>query len=215
MAFSFLFSHPFCSEMSVKVAQLALKHRSNKNGGQRIIVFVGSHISEDPKNLARLGKNLKKSGIALDVISLGDDLEQSPALQALVEATDKSGSSHLVHIPSGVGMIADMLLTTPIFFSEAAGGDAPAAAGGGEGGASAAPGRAGGFPMGVDPNVDPELYEAIQASLRDQQEREGPPQDSAPGKCVRICVCVLCVFFSVLFLPPSFSLSHFSFSRRM
>ena len=33
----------------VQVAWLALKHRRNKNGGQRIIVFVGSPVHEESK----------------------------------------------------------------------------------------------------------------------------------------------------------------------
>ncbi len=160
---------------ALQVAQLALKHRSNKNGSQRIIVFVGSPIAEDAKELTRLGKKLKKSGINLDVVSLGDDLEGDERLAALVESVDKSGSSHLVHVPAGSGMIADVLLSTPVFFSGDTG-DAGAAGGAADGNAGgAAQARpAGGFPMGVDPNVDPELYEAIQASLREQAEREAP-----------------------------------------
>ena len=44
----------------IQVAQLALKHRQNKNQKQRIVLFVGSPISEDEKALVRLGKKLKK-----------------------------------------------------------------------------------------------------------------------------------------------------------
>jgi 26S proteasome regulatory subunit N10 len=32
---------------AVQVASLALKHRKNKNGGQRIIVFIGSPVVEE------------------------------------------------------------------------------------------------------------------------------------------------------------------------
>ena len=45
----------------IQVAQLALKHRQNKNQKQRIVLFVGSPISEDEKALVRLGKKLKKN----------------------------------------------------------------------------------------------------------------------------------------------------------
>jgi hypothetical protein len=43
--------------------QLALKHRKNKNGGQRIIAFVGSPVDADEKELKRLGAALKKSNV--------------------------------------------------------------------------------------------------------------------------------------------------------
>ena len=160
---------------ALEVAQLALKHRSNKNGGQRIVVFVGSPIRDDPKALTRLGKRLKKSDIALDVISLGEELESDERLKALLEAVQKGGSSHWVHVPPGVGMIADVLVSSPVFFggeqgdADAGGAEAGGAAAGGGGG-----GGAGAVPrpmMGVDPNVDPDLYEAIQMSLREDQER--------------------------------------------
>jgi hypothetical protein len=39
---------------AVQVAQLALKHRRNKNGGQRVVVFVGSPIDADAKALVKV-----------------------------------------------------------------------------------------------------------------------------------------------------------------
>jgi 26S proteasome regulatory subunit N10 len=38
---------------TVQIAQLALKHRENKNQRQRIVVFVGSPISEDKVSASR------------------------------------------------------------------------------------------------------------------------------------------------------------------
>jgi len=49
---------------SIQIAQLALKHRQNKNGGQRIIVFVGSPLEEDEKSLVKIGKQLKKNNVS-------------------------------------------------------------------------------------------------------------------------------------------------------
>lgn len=49
---------------AVQIAQLALKHRRNKNGGQRIIVFVGSPIETDVKALEKVGKQLKKNNVS-------------------------------------------------------------------------------------------------------------------------------------------------------
>ena len=46
---------------SVQVAALALKHRRNKNGSQRIVLFVGSPLSgADSKSFVKAGKQLKK-----------------------------------------------------------------------------------------------------------------------------------------------------------
>ena len=58
---------------ALQVAQLALKHRKNKNGGQRVVMFVGSPLAGvEEKRLVRVGKQLKKNNIALDVVSMGE-----------------------------------------------------------------------------------------------------------------------------------------------
>lgn len=57
---------------SIQIAQLALKHRKNKNGGQRIVVFVGSPIDDDIEMLKKLGKLLKKNNVAVDVVVMGE-----------------------------------------------------------------------------------------------------------------------------------------------
>ena len=56
----------------IQVAQLALKHRQNKNQRQRIIVFVGSPIENEEKELVKLGKKLKKNSVAMDIINFGE-----------------------------------------------------------------------------------------------------------------------------------------------
>lgn len=72
---------------SVQIAQLALKHRKNKNGGQRIIVFIGSPIIEDSKNLVKIGKLLKKNNIAVDVVIMGEQSENLEKMEEFVKAT--------------------------------------------------------------------------------------------------------------------------------
>jgi hypothetical protein len=78
---------------AVQVAQLALKHRRNKNGGQRVVVFVGSPIEADAKALVKVGKQLKKNGVAVDVISMGEIEENKDKLQV------RDPTYHPVHGP--------------------------------------------------------------------------------------------------------------------
>ena len=65
---------------ALAVAQLALKHRENKNLRQRIIVFVGSPPGEgedrDEKAMIKLAKKLKKNNVAVDVVAFGDGIEE-------------------------------------------------------------------------------------------------------------------------------------------
>ncbi len=79
---------------AVQVAQLALKHRKNKNGGQRVIIFVGSPINEDLNNLVKVGKLLKKNNVAVDVVSLGDIPDNDSKLQEFVNAVNSNDNRY-------------------------------------------------------------------------------------------------------------------------
>jgi hypothetical protein len=43
--------------------QLALKHRKNKNGGQRVVVFNGSPIDASPEELKQLGTLMRRNNV--------------------------------------------------------------------------------------------------------------------------------------------------------
>lgn len=75
---------------AVQIAQLALKHRKNKNGGQRIIVFVGAPVFETKDKLQKIGKQLKKNNVAVDVISMGEIEENGEKLLEFVNATNSN-----------------------------------------------------------------------------------------------------------------------------
>ena len=63
---------------AIAIAQLALKHRENKNLRPRIIVFVGSPLDgpgADEKSMVKLAKKLKKNNVAVDIVSFGDGIE--------------------------------------------------------------------------------------------------------------------------------------------
>jgi len=148
---------------SIQVAWLALKHRQMRNGGQRIIVFVGSPISSDQKDLVKLGKKLKKNKISVDVVSFGEEEANTDQLEAFIQAvnTDED-SSHLITVPSGVRVLTDALMSSPLL------------SGGGGGG-----GGGGGMPSddfsqygGVDPNMDPELALALRVSMEEAKTRQ-------------------------------------------
>lgn len=75
---------------AVQIAQLALKHRKNKNGGQRIIAFVGGIVFESSEKLQKIGKQLKKNNVAIDIISMGEIEENSQKLIDFVNATNSN-----------------------------------------------------------------------------------------------------------------------------
>jgi len=161
---------------TIKIAQLSLKHRQNKNQKQRIVVFVGSPIEEfDDKEATKLGKQLRKNDVAIDCVNFGHP-ENIPILQALVDNCNKNGNSHLIDIQYGMN-IADIIISSSIVSYDDNGG---AMAIDGEGGGQPGGGAGGQFAEygGIDPNLDPELAMAIRISL-EEAKNESSNQNNA------------------------------------
>ncbi|ONK72636.1 uncharacterized protein A4U43_C04F21460 [Asparagus officinalis] len=152
----------------IQIAQLALKHRQNKNQQQRIIVFAGGPVKYEKKTLEAIGRKLKKNSVSLDVVDFGEDEDgKSEKLEALVAAVNNNGSSHIVHVPPGPNALSDVLISTPIFTGDGDGGSGFAAAA-----AAAAAGGMSGYDFGVDPNIDPELALALRVSMEEERARQ-------------------------------------------
>lgn len=173
---------------SVQVAALALKHRRNKNGSQRIVLFVGSPLKNaDKRAFIKVGKQLKKNNVFIDVIALGELEENESKLKELVDAANGGSAGgaggedgegggedvaerrcRLVTIPAGV-LPSDVLVTSPILRMDGGGmmrgGDVGGGGGGGAGGGFAEFG-------GVDPNMDPELAMALRVSMEEERARQ-------------------------------------------
>jgi len=140
----------------IQVAQLALKHRQNKNQHQRIVFFVGSPLKEDKDSLVRLAKRLRKSNIAVDVVNFGEEAENTEKLEAFVSAVNNDNNSHLVTVPPGPHILSDILTSSPIIAGESG---APV------------PGLSDEF-GGIDPNIDPDLALAIKYSMEEEKARQ-------------------------------------------
>lgn len=159
----------------IQIAQLALKHRQNKNQRQRVIVFVGSPVETDEKSLVKLAKKMKKNNVAVDIINFGQDQENTSKLEAFIENVNSGDNSHLVTIPPGPHLLSDLLLSSPILQGDDGGA-------GYSGGAGAGGGNS--FEFGVDPNLDPELALALRMSLEEEKARLEAEQaaDKKPGE---------------------------------
>ncbi|MGK3758287.1 MAG: 26S proteasome regulatory subunit N10 [Bacillariaceae sp.] len=176
---------------AIQVASLALKHRKNKNGSQRIVLFVGSPLEEvDGRALAKAGRQLKKNNVSIDIVAMGEIECNEEKLKELVDAANGRAaaagdegaerSCHLVTIPAGV-LPSDVLASSPIVHGGTGGSAfaASAAAGavtGGDFGGSAGGGGGGGGDFGdfggVDPNMDPELAMALRVSMEEERARQ-------------------------------------------
>lgn len=173
---------------AVQVASLALKHRSNKHGSQRIILFCGTPLQEETKALQKAGRLLKKNNVCLDVILLGELEANEAKAKELVDAANGSATAertcHLVTIPVGV-LPSDVLAHSPILaadggaYAAAMGAAAAGAFNAGEGaeGTGGAPG--GDF---VDPNMDPELAMALRVSMEEERARQERASSAAANE---------------------------------
>ncbi|KAF9236425.1 hypothetical protein BU15DRAFT_64020 [Melanogaster broomeanus] len=164
---------------AINIAQLALKHRENKNLRQRIIVFVGSPLQgtgADEREMVKLAKKLKKNNVAVDFISFGDGIgeDESRVLNAFVENASNGDNSHLVLAPPGPDLISDLVLSSPIL-SEDRG--IPPEAMGAAGGPSGSRG-ANNFEFGIDPTLDPELAMALRMSMEEEQARQAAEEQA-------------------------------------
>mmetsp|Transcript_32315 Transcript_32315/g.62124 ORF Transcript_32315/g.62124 Transcript_32315/m.62124 type:complete len:395 (+) Transcript_32315:215-1399(+) len=149
----------------VQVAQLALKHRQNKNQRQRIVLFTGSPVGADQAAMVKIGKKLKKNNVAVDVVCFGDlDEENMAKLEAFLGAVNSNDNSHLLTVPLGAAL-ADCLLTSAICMGEDGQPSAAAVAAAGTGGGND-------FEFGVDPNLDPELALALRVSMEEERARQ-------------------------------------------
>ncbi|KAK2572448.1 26S proteasome non-ATPase regulatory subunit 4 [Acropora cervicornis] len=150
---------------AVKIAHLVLKHRQGKNHKMRIVVFVGSPVDADEKDvrhstmmesfifficsvnvclftskLVKLAKKLKKEKVNIDIVNFGED---------------DGNLCHLVTVPPGP-LLSDALISSPIMQ--------------GEDGAS--PGMEYASEYAFDPNSDPELALALRVSMEEQRQRQ-------------------------------------------
>uniref|UniRef100_H3DLW3 26S proteasome non-ATPase regulatory subunit 4 n=1 Tax=Tetraodon nigroviridis TaxID=99883 RepID=H3DLW3_TETNG len=145
----------FCT--GIKVAHLALKHRQGKNHKMRIIVFVGSPVEDNEKDLIKMAKR-KKEKVNVDVINFGEQEMNTEKLTAFINCLNgkESTGSYLITVPPGPSL-ADALLSSPILA--------------GEGSAALGLG-ASDFEFGVDPSADPELALALRVSMEEQRQRQ-------------------------------------------
>ncbi|KAF1912238.1 26S proteasome non-ATPase-like protein regulatory subunit 4 [Ampelomyces quisqualis] len=166
----------------INVAALALKHRQNKSQKQRIIMFNCSPIEEDEKNLVKLAKKMKKTGISIDIVAFGElSDDTTKKLQSFSDNVQSAEGSYLATIPPSANLLSDSLISTPLLGGDGTSGAGGAGGSGGEGGSS------GGndFEFGVDPSVDPELALALRMSFEEEkarQDKDKKSKEAAEGK---------------------------------
>ena len=162
---------------AIQIAQLALKHRKNKAGGQRIVAFVGSPLPDDIDALTKVGKKLRKDNVAVDVIVIGEVAENNDKLAKFIEAASKvdennspitgAGGCNLIVVPCGVTPM-DALASSPVLHQQGGGYGGGMVGGGGGGGAGSG---GAGMDIGYDEALDPDLAMALRISAEESKAR--------------------------------------------
>eukprot|EP01055_Gregarina_sp_Pseudo9_P005170 Gregarina_sp_Pseudo_9__5169@NODE_555_length_2587_cov_44_169545_g524_i0_p1_GENE_NODE_555_length_2587_cov_44_169545_g524_i0NODE_555_length_2587_cov_44_169545_g524_i0_p1_ORF_typecomplete_len346_score65_91VWA_2/PF13519_6/5_9e13VWA_2/PF13519_6/7_5e03Ssl1/PF04056_14/1e09VWA/PF00092_28/9_9e05Med25_VWA/PF11265_8/0_0069RE_R_Pab1/PF09522_10/0_34RE_R_Pab1/PF09522_10/1_3e04UIM/PF02809_20/28UIM/PF02809_20/7_8_NODE_555_length_2587_cov_44_169545_g524_i0681105 len=149
----------------IQTAQLALKHRLNRNQRQRIVLFVCSPIEATEKQMEVIGKTLKKNNISLDIISFGEVKDNAALLRKLYTTVNSNDTSHLLEVTETSSPLTRAVMQSAIVTDET--------------------GQRMGDGMdefGVDPSADPELYMALRLSLEDERARaRRAQQQQAPS----------------------------------
>lgn len=149
----------------IQVAALALKHRQNKVQSQRIIIFVGSPVTESEKDLEKLAKKMKKNNVAIDIINFGEESVNTSKLEKFNSIINNHDNSHLVTIPPGPRLLYEVIATSPILVED--GFDM-----GGNGTDMGMDTFGGGNGDIIDPNMDPDLALALRLSLEEEKARQ-------------------------------------------
>ncbi|KDE05529.1 hypothetical protein MVLG_04122 [Microbotryum lychnidis-dioicae p1A1 Lamole] len=171
-------------ETAIKVAQLALKHRQNKNQRQRIIVFCASPITTTSATLSKIPPDPdhdEDADVDLSIPSVPSSStpqESTPTtrtettqhkLTTLYEAVNSSDNSHLLFVEKGPFLLSERIAQSPILRTQ--GMEEDYSQFGGQGSVGVA--RTGEEDrFGVDPNLDPELAMALRMSLQEERARQ-------------------------------------------
>ena len=132
---------------SLSIAQLALKHRVNKNQHERVILFVASEIKERAEELFKVAKNLRRNNTALDIINICNS-QNVRTLEQMIEIVNVDGNSHLVDFNAGTNTLSNVLRLSPVM------------------------GKSSNVPAPeFDEEVDPELEMVLRISLEEEKKR--------------------------------------------
>lgn len=160
---------------ALRIAALALNHRSETRSEKRIVMFLGSPLRETLPELDLLAQKLRKDSVAVDVVTFGVPDNVAP-LQHFAEKVSKDGNSCFVSIPEGK-RISDVLMDSPVFTGPDTISVPPLAFG-------ASGGPSGGnlsynFGFSIDPNADPDLQRALQLSMEEEMQRQAAAASAA------------------------------------
>lgn len=100
---------------ALQISILALKNRPNTRTKQRILLFVGSKITESVDEVRVIGKKLAKNSVAITIFSFGEtSAEQKAKIEALYKAVNNEDNSSVYVVERGRNL-TDTLVSSSLF----------------------------------------------------------------------------------------------------
>lgn len=100
---------------ALQISILALKNRPNPRTKQRILLFVGSKITESVDEVRVIGKKLAKNSVAITIFSFGEtSAEQKAKIEALYKAVNNEDNSSVYVVERGRNL-TDTLVSSSLF----------------------------------------------------------------------------------------------------
>lgn len=96
---------------SLSIAQLVLKHRSNRNAHQKIVLLLGSPCTANEKQLMNVAKQLKKNNIGIEIVNYGCTSTNRDMLKQLYENVNNNNNSKYIEIPEDTTNISSFILS--------------------------------------------------------------------------------------------------------
>lgn len=135
---------------SLQIAQLALKHRINKNQKERIIVFVANEIRENESEIVDICRKMRRNNTQIDIINICNNANVN-LLKTIIDTVNVEDQSYFLNYEKqSTESLNEVTRKSPIMYNNANQNQ-----------------NQGGF----GDEMDDELQEVLRISLEEEQKR--------------------------------------------
>lgn len=104
---------------ALQIAQLALKHRVNKNQKERIIAFVASEIRENETEIVDICRKLRRNNTQIDLINISNNANVN-MLKTIIDTVNVEDQSYLLNYDKqATETLNETVRKSPIMFNNA------------------------------------------------------------------------------------------------
>ncbi len=90
-----------------------MKHRTNKNQKERVVVFLASEISGSQDNLLTIAKQFRRNGTNLDIVNVCCPSNKQ-IIEKMMDIVNVEDKSNFLNYEGGMTLLVDSLKSSPI-----------------------------------------------------------------------------------------------------